>query len=84
MATQDVVVTYTMKWANATVIAMGLVPQKDSSIMIEVHGTTQDANGNLIQLKPAQVSVQPGQVPAVDNMLARALIELRKANGLEV
>lgn len=82
MATQDVSVT--LKWDQAVVGMLGLIPQSDGSIVIEAHGWTKDSNGNKVQLSPAQLKVQPGQVPAVDNMLARALIELRKANGLEV
>lgn len=81
MATQDV--TLTLKWDQAVVGAVGIVPQADGSIMLEAFGTCKDAGGALHQLGRAQIKIQPGQVAAVDNMLARALIELRKANGLE-
>lgn len=83
MATQDVTVSVTMKWDQAAVVLAGIAPQKDGSIMLEVHGTTKDQNGANVNLSPVQISVQPGQVAVIDNLLARALTELRKKNGLE-
>lgn len=81
MATQDVSVI--LKWDHAFVRLLGLLPQPDGSIIVEVQGGTKDSNGKDVELSIAKLKVQPGQLAVVDNMLARALIELRKANGLE-
>lgn len=81
MATQDV--SLTLKWDQAKVGMVGIVPQADGSIILEAYGSTKDGAGVEHGLARAQIKIQPGQVAAVDNMLARALIELRKANGLE-
>lgn len=81
MATQDKSVV--LKWDQAVVVQIAIIPQPNNRITIQVAGTTKDSNGNLVNLAVATLDIAAGQVSAVDNMLARALIELRKANGLE-
>lgn len=82
MAIQDS--TITLKGDQAAVGMLGILPQSDGSILLEVRGTVKDSAGEVHGLGVAQIKVQPGQVPVIDNMLARALTELRKANKLEV
>lgn len=81
MAIQDSVVT--IKGDQAAVGMLGIAPQADGSILLEVYGKSKDSLGRDVTLKTASMKIQPGNVAAVDNMLVRALSELRKANGLE-
>lgn len=59
-----------------------LFPQADGSVLLVASGTTKDAGSNVVALKEARI--QALGVVALDNLVARALSELRKANGLEV
>lgn len=82
MAIQDKSVT--LVGAQTILFSLTMMPNQDGSTTIVASGSTKDSLGNIEQLNPARIIVQPGQVAAVDNMMARALSELRKANGLEV
>lgn len=75
--------TITINGADAKVVGISLEPQADGSIKISVFGQTKDSTGKDIVLEPFVVKVQPGQFAPADNMLARGLVELRKANQLE-
>ena len=81
MALQDK--TITIRHADTKVLGLSIVPKADGSITLSVGGTSKDSNGNVLVLEGSELTVQPGQVAVIDNLLARALIELRKKNGLE-
>lgn len=73
----------TVRGADAKVTGLALEPLAGGAIKITVFGTSKDSAGKDIALEPYSVTVQPGQLVAADNMLARGLVEIRKANGLE-
>ncbi len=79
MPIQDKVVT--IRGTQAVVNSVTLHPQADGSVVLTAFGTSKDAGGALVQLGEARLQVSG--VPVIDNLVARALIELRKANGLE-
>lgn len=81
MAVQDK--TVTVKGSDAKVVALQIAPQSSGKIAVSVIGSSNDSLGNEVGLSQLNILLDPGQIAAVDNMLARALIELRKANGLE-
>ena len=81
MAIQDKAVT--VIGSDARVIALQIAPQPNGKIAVSVAGMSKDSAGNDVGLSQFNVLLDPGQLAAVDNVLARALIELRKANGLE-
>lgn len=74
--------TLTVIGAQTTLQQVTLSPQADGSIVLIASGVTKDNGGNAIGLTPARLQVTG--VPVLDNLVARALSELRKANGLEV
>lgn len=82
MAIQDKPIT--IKGSLTTVSSLSLYPQADGTIVLVASGSTKDANGNNVTLLDARLQVVAGTVPVIDNLLARALTEVRKANGLEV
>jgi hypothetical protein len=57
-------------------------PQANGSVTLIAFGSTRDGGGNVIPLLNATLNVTG--LPVIDNLVARALTELRKANGLEV
>lgn len=67
--------------ASTKVNAITLYPQEDGSVTVISTGTTLDSNGATVQLKEAQLRVTG--VSVIDNLAAKGLSELRKANGLE-
>lgn len=80
MAVKDV--TLTLVGAQAAVAQVVLYPQVDGSCVLVATGVTKDNAAKLVTLAEAKLSI-PAGTPAIDNLLARALQELRKANGLE-
>lgn len=81
MAIQDK--SLTIKGDQVAVLSVSIAPH-GSQIVLNVSGETKDANGARVVLDVVSLTIGAGQVPAIDNLLARALIELRKGNGLEV
>lgn len=79
MPIQDKVVT--IKGAQAVVSSVTLYPQADGSVILTAHGVSKDASGKVVQLEEARLQVSG--IAVIDNLCARALIELRKANALE-
>lgn len=78
----------TISGADAKVIGVTLTPQYRSDgsvehIAVAAVGVTKDGSGKDVGLEVFSAKLQPGQMAPVDNILARALIELRKQNGLE-
>lgn len=79
MAIQDKAIT--IKGTLTAVASITLYPQADGSVIITAQGSTKDSLGNTVTLNEARLQVTG--VAVIDNMIARALNELRKANGLE-
>lgn len=80
--------TITLNGTDAKVLAVSISPQYKPDgtvdhIVLAAVGVTKDGTGKEVVLENLQVKIQPGQMAPVDNILARALIELRKQNGLE-
>lgn len=82
MAIQDKAIT--IIGSQSTLIGVLLAQNPDGSITMVAQGHTKDGLGNSIRLDDAKMTIQPGQIAVIDNLLARALSEVRKANGLEV
>jgi len=79
MPIQDKVVT--VKGIPTRLVKVELWPQLNGSVTLGAIGDTVDANGAKVALDEAKINVTG--VGAVDNLVARGLTELRKANGLE-
>lgn len=79
MAIQDKVVT--IFGAQTVLGSVTLLPQADGSVVLTASGTTRDSNGATVALNEARMRVTG--VAVIDNLVARGLTELRKANGLE-
>lgn len=73
--------TITLLGAQAKVVSFTVYPQANGTFVVTVAGTATDGAAFTQQLA-ATVNVAAG-VAVLDNMAARALMELRKANGLE-
>lgn len=80
MAIQNKSVTIT--GASTKLTSVTLYPQLDGSVVISAIGTASDGSATPVSLSEARL--QATGVAALDNMVARALTELRKTNGLEV
>lgn len=74
--------TVTLLGASAKVTNFTVTPRADGSYAVSIVGTTTDGAAFVEHLL-ADISI-PSGVAVLDNMSARALTELRKANGLEV
>lgn len=74
--------TITIQGNSVALASVTLYPQPGGGTVVVAVGATVDAQGNAVPLEAAHVTV-PAGVGAVDNLLARALRELRLANGLE-
>lgn len=75
-------VTLTLKGDRAAVAQVILYPQIDGSCVLVASGITYDSASQVVTLKEAKVPC-PAGTDVLDKLLARALTELRKANGLE-
>jgi hypothetical protein len=73
--------TVTLLGASAKVNSFTVYLQADGSYRVTIAGIATDGAAFEEQLAAA-ISV-PSGVAVLDNMSARALVELRKANGLE-
>ena len=73
--------TVTVLAANAKVASFTVYPQADGKFVVAIAGTATDG-ANFTEQLAASVTV-PAGVAVLDNMAARALTELRKANGYE-
>lgn len=73
--------TVTLLGANAKLISFTVFPQPNGTFVVTINGTVDDGAAFTDQLA-ASVSF-PAGIAVLDNMSNRALIELRKANGLE-
>lgn len=73
----------TLKANSTAVSAIHIYPQVDGSFVVHVEGVTRDDTNQLVNLSPAKLAPAAGQVASLDGIAARALVELRKANGLE-
>lgn len=71
----------TLKGNQVAISAVHLRPLKDGSVQMTVIGETKDGAGNTVQLRHASLSL--AGVPVVDDLMTRALAELRRANALE-
>lgn len=71
----------TVVGAQTAVERITMFPQADGSVVLTAIGKARDLGGLPVDLKEAYLRVTG--VAAVDNLVARALIELRKANDLE-
>jgi hypothetical protein len=71
----------TVLGATAIVVSVELAPQQDGSTSAIILGAAQDSIGGTQPLT-ARVTIPVG-TNIVDNLLALALSQLRKANGLE-
>ncbi len=74
--------TQTILAAQTTLASVTLFPLPDGSVVLMANGSTKDAGGNVVALNVGRIQVTG--VAVLDNLVARALTELRKANGLEV
>lgn len=74
--------TITIRGAQAVVTSVALYPQPDGKVHVVVHGEERSPGGGIVPLDSARQTF-PAGVAILDNMLARALRELRLANGLE-
>ena len=81
MAVKDVVLT--LKGDQAAVSKLEIYPAPDGTAAVIVSGFTKEAGGKTVNMEQASLKVRITDIAAVENMLARALMELRKANGLE-
>lgn len=73
--------TITLLGASAKLSSFAVYPQADGTFRVTISGVADDGAGNVDQIA---ATVQfPSGVGVLDNMSARALTELRKANGLE-
>jgi hypothetical protein len=68
--------------AQTAISALTLYPQPDGSVVLVAVGATKDSGGSVVALKEARLQVTG--LAVIDNLVARGLTELRKANGLEV
>lgn len=73
--------TVTLLGANAKLVSFTVYPQASGAYSVVINGVVDDGAGFTDQLS-ASVNF-PSGVAVLDNMSARALTELRKANGLE-
>lgn len=73
--------TVVVRGSQAVVSSVTMYPQSDGSVVVVVSGATKDAGGGGVDL--AQAQIRTNGVAVIDNLMARALSELRKANGLE-
>lgn len=80
MAIQNKAVT--ILGAQTALAAVTLYPQADGSVVLVAAGSTKDNLNATVPLSEARLQVSG--VAAIDNLVSRALTELRKANGLEV
>lgn len=71
----------TLQGATAKVVSFTVYPQTNGSYVVTVAGTATDGAAFTEQL--ATTLTIPAATAVLDNMSARALTELRKANGLE-
>lgn len=86
MAIQDRAIT--LRGNDAKILAVSCAPKYKADgtidkIVVTAVGVTKDSLGNDVQLSNLQVEINPGVMAPVDNLLARALVELRKSNLLE-
>lgn len=79
MAVQNKTITILGSTAAVTSVTLGSAGSKGTGV--SVNGTAQDSTGTTVTLIPASIAVLGD--PAVDALMARALVLLRKANGLE-
>lgn len=70
----------TILGATAKVSSFTVFPQADGSYVISAGGTATDSLSGIEQLS---LTANFPAVAVLDNMSARVLTELRKANGLE-
>ena len=79
MAIKDAVIT--LKGADAKVLKVEMMKDKDGKYMVAAYGETKTSDGKAVGLNVGTATMDPTK--ALDDVWAVALPVLRKANDLE-